>query len=137
MPNSFSGTFFNRHRIQHESGTFQTDFSEIFYFLPSITDRVEDINRHMGSVNLYRSMCLMILLKLMIRLSLIHLNLTMAVYDLTMKTYVCEDKLQNVRCVTIDKVTTRFFHFVYGITIGSVKGLSTVMICVWTALRGT
>ena len=31
----------------------QTDFSETFYFLPFITDRVEDINRQMGSVNLY------------------------------------------------------------------------------------
>ena len=53
MPNSFSGTFFNRHRIQYESGALQTDFSEIFYFHPSITDRVGEINRHLGSVNLY------------------------------------------------------------------------------------
>ena len=30
----------------------QTDFSQIYYFLPSITDRIEEINRHMGSVNL-------------------------------------------------------------------------------------
>ena len=48
MPNSFSGTFFNRHRIQYESGALQTDFSEIFYFLPSIKDRVEEINHHLG-----------------------------------------------------------------------------------------
>ena len=53
MPNSFSRTFFNRHRIQYESGALQTDFSEIFYFHPSITDRVGEINRHLGSVNLY------------------------------------------------------------------------------------
>ena len=52
MPNSFSGTFFNRHRIQYESGAFQTEFSKIYYFLPSVTDRVEDINRHMGSPHL-------------------------------------------------------------------------------------
>ena len=53
MPNSFSGIFFNRHRIQYESGALQTDSSEIFYFLPSTTDRVEEINHHMGPVNLY------------------------------------------------------------------------------------
>ena len=50
---SFSGTFFNRHRIQYESGAFQVlGFSNIYYFLPSTTDRVEEINRHMGSINL-------------------------------------------------------------------------------------
>ena len=52
MPNNFSGIFFNRHRIQYESGTLNTNFSQIYYFLPSITDRVEEINRNMGSVNL-------------------------------------------------------------------------------------
>ena len=52
MPYIFSGTFFNRHRIQYESGALQTKFSQIYYFLPSITDLVEEINRHMGSVNL-------------------------------------------------------------------------------------
>ena len=52
MLNSFSGTFFNRHRIQYESGALNTGFSKIYLFLPSITDRIEDVNRHMGSVNL-------------------------------------------------------------------------------------
>ena len=52
MQNSFSGTFFSRHKIQHESGALQMNFSRIYYFLPSITDRTEEINRHMGSVNL-------------------------------------------------------------------------------------
>ena len=52
MANSFLGTFFNRHKIQHKSGALQTDFSRIYYFLPGITDCVEEINRHMGSVNL-------------------------------------------------------------------------------------
>ena len=51
-PNSFSDAFFNRHRIQCESGALNTNFSRIYYFLPSITDRVEEINKHMGSVNL-------------------------------------------------------------------------------------
>lgn len=52
MPNSFSRTFFNRHRIQCESGALFTEFSKIFFFLPSITDGVEEINKHVGSVNL-------------------------------------------------------------------------------------
>ena len=47
MPNSFSGTFFNRHRIQYKSGALQTDFSQIFYFLPNITGKVEEINLHL------------------------------------------------------------------------------------------
>ena len=52
IPNSFSETFFNRHRIQYEPGALQTTYSNVYYFLPSTTDRVEEINRHMGSVHL-------------------------------------------------------------------------------------
>ena len=52
MPNSFSGIFFNKYKIQYESGALQTNFSKIYYFLSSITDQVEEINRYMGSVNL-------------------------------------------------------------------------------------
>ena len=52
MPNNFPGTFFNRHEIRYKSGALKTKFSKIFYFLLSITDRAEEINRHMGSVNL-------------------------------------------------------------------------------------
>ena len=48
----FQEPFFNRFRIQYESGALQTNFSKIDFFLPSITDRVEDINRHMFSFNL-------------------------------------------------------------------------------------
>ena len=50
--NSFSGTMFNRHRIQFESGALNTDSSNIYFFLPSTTNKVEDINKYMGSVNL-------------------------------------------------------------------------------------
>ena len=32
IPNSFSGTTFNRHRIQYESGALDTKFSNIFLF---------------------------------------------------------------------------------------------------------
>ena len=49
---SFGGTFFNRHRIQFESSAFQTTFSNVCYFLTSTTDRIKDINKHMGSVYL-------------------------------------------------------------------------------------
>ena len=52
MPNSFSETLFNRHRTQYESGALNTKFSGLYLFLLSITDRVGDINRHKGSVNL-------------------------------------------------------------------------------------
>ena len=52
-PNSFSATIFNRDRIQYEVGALSdTDYSKIFFFLPSTTDRVETINRYINSVNL-------------------------------------------------------------------------------------
>lgn len=41
IPSSFSGTFFNRHKLQFELGSLQTTFSNAFYFLPSTTDRSE------------------------------------------------------------------------------------------------
>ena len=53
MPSSFTGTFFNRHGIQCKSGALNTDFSEVFFFLPSMTDCIEEINRYKGSVNLF------------------------------------------------------------------------------------
>ena len=53
VPNSFSTTIFNRQRIQYESGAFaKTDSSNIFFFLPSTVDRIEEINRYLGSANL-------------------------------------------------------------------------------------
>ena len=48
--NSFLGSMFYRHRIQFES-ILNTDSSNIYFFLHSTTDRVEDINKYMGSVN--------------------------------------------------------------------------------------
>lgn len=52
IPNSFSGMMFNRSRIQFESGALSTEFSYIYFILPSITDRLEDIKKYIGSVNL-------------------------------------------------------------------------------------
>ena len=50
---SFSTTLFNRHRIQYESGAFgETDISNIFFFFSSTVDRLEEINKYLGSVNL-------------------------------------------------------------------------------------
>ena len=53
IPSSFSTTIFSSHRIQYESGAFgESDFSDNFFFLPSTVDRIEKINRYLGSVNL-------------------------------------------------------------------------------------
>ena len=52
MPSSFSVTFFDRHHIQYESGAFETNHSHTYFFLLSTTNRIEEINRHMGFVNL-------------------------------------------------------------------------------------
>lgn len=50
--NSSSATIFNRSRIQYEPGALDTDFSKTIFSLPSTTDRIEDINRNLNSVNL-------------------------------------------------------------------------------------
>ena len=53
VPNSFSTTIFNRDRIQYESGAYAgTDFSDIFFFLSSTVDRVEDINLNAVNINI-------------------------------------------------------------------------------------
>ena len=51
IPSSFSGTFFNLHKIMFETGRLQTIFSNIFCFLPSTTDRSEYLV-YLVSVNL-------------------------------------------------------------------------------------
>ena len=52
IPNSFSGTIFNRHRAMIETGEIDSEFSNIYFFLPSITDRTEDINQYLISVSI-------------------------------------------------------------------------------------
>ena len=42
-----------RHSINFESGKLDTDFRRRYFFLPSITDRNEEINKYMGSVNIH------------------------------------------------------------------------------------
>ena len=52
IPNSFAGTLFHRHCLLFKPGKLQTKFSNLYYFLPSITDRSEPINQNLNSVNL-------------------------------------------------------------------------------------
>ena len=51
IPSSFCGIFFNRQRLQLETGNLQTVFLNVYYFLSSTTDRSKEINRHMNSAN--------------------------------------------------------------------------------------
>ena len=54
IPNSFSGSMFNKHWIQYESGTFLgNDFSNTYFLLLRTSDRPEKINYYMGSVNFF------------------------------------------------------------------------------------
>ena len=53
IPSSFSGTMFRKHNMQHESGALSdTDFSQIYFFLPATTDRLEDVNQNLYLVSL-------------------------------------------------------------------------------------
>ena len=52
IPNSFSATIFNRHRIQYECGAYEeTEFSNVFFFLLATTDRAEDTNEYNQYIN--------------------------------------------------------------------------------------
>ena len=44
---------FSRHRVMFESGKLNTEFSKLYFFLSSITDQTEEINKYMGSVNIH------------------------------------------------------------------------------------
>ena len=52
IPNSFSGTIFNRHRTMITSREIEGDFSNIYFFLPAITDRLEEINQYLNNVSI-------------------------------------------------------------------------------------
>ena len=53
IPDAFISTSFKKHysEIMNERRE-KEDFSTLFYYLPSITDRKEDINQHRNNVNL-------------------------------------------------------------------------------------
>ena len=50
IPNSFSGIIFNRHCTMTESGKVDSEKSNIYFFLSSITDRSEEINKYLNDV---------------------------------------------------------------------------------------
>ena len=54
IPNSFSGTLFNRRKEMIESGVLesQSGHSELFYFLSSITDCSEEVNKYLYKISL-------------------------------------------------------------------------------------
>ena len=52
IQNFFSGTIFNRHRAMIESGKVECNLSNIYFFLPSITDKSADINQYLNNVSI-------------------------------------------------------------------------------------
>ena len=56
MPNVFKGTAFNTHKLQNYAEA-KAGMSNIFFYLPSITDRKEDINRYRDQVALVPVTC--------------------------------------------------------------------------------
>ena len=52
IPNSFCGTIFNRHRIQIKSGEIDGDSSKIYFFLPAISEKLEEINQYLNNVSI-------------------------------------------------------------------------------------
>ena len=51
IPSSFSGTLFNRH-IKLVEKSNDLEMSQLFFFLPSITDRKESLNQYLKNVNI-------------------------------------------------------------------------------------
>ena len=47
IPSSFCGTMFNQHKQMIKSGEVDMNMSQLFFYLPSITDRSEDINKYL------------------------------------------------------------------------------------------
>ena len=52
IPNSFSRTILSLHRAMIETGEIHSEFSNINFFLPSITDRIEDVNQCFKNVSI-------------------------------------------------------------------------------------
>ena len=53
ISNAFGGMMFSKQRIMFESGELNTDFSKVYFFLPSIPDRSEGTNQYMKCVNIH------------------------------------------------------------------------------------
>ena len=52
IPNSFCGAMFNRHRLLVESCEVDPESSNIYFFLPSITNRAGDTNQQVKSLRI-------------------------------------------------------------------------------------
>ena len=52
IPNSFSRTILSHHSAMIETGEIHSEFSNINFFLPSITDRIEDVNQCFKNVSI-------------------------------------------------------------------------------------
>ena len=52
IPNSFCGTILNRHRTLIECGETDLNTSKLYFFLPSITDRSECVDKYMNNVSI-------------------------------------------------------------------------------------
>ena len=50
IPNSFDASLFTKHKQRYENGELSKDFSRLYYFLPSATNRSENINQYLGQV---------------------------------------------------------------------------------------
>ena len=57
IPDTFISTSFKKHYSEIMNEKEKADFSMLFYYLPSITDRKEDINQHRNNVNLSPVYC--------------------------------------------------------------------------------
>ena len=53
IPNSFSGTIFKGHNEMIESGEADGEGSRIYFFLPSIIDRSEEINKYLNNMSIF------------------------------------------------------------------------------------
>ena len=51
-PNSFSGTLFNRDKDMTVSGELSFEYSDLFFFLPSITERSDKVNEYLNNINI-------------------------------------------------------------------------------------
>ena len=52
IPIFFSGTLLNKNKKLTSEGDLKGDFSNLFFFQPSVTDRSEDVNEHLNNVSI-------------------------------------------------------------------------------------
>lgn len=52
IPNILCGTIFNRHISMIKSGELHLEFLQLYFFLPSVTDRSEEINQYLQNFSI-------------------------------------------------------------------------------------